>query len=112
MYSTLPGADDLTLGHFGRHPSIIGARPAGASLRGDVVLLLADVVHTGALVRAAAEARVRRGGEPIAILSIVLSGSDLLDELVSSGFQAPRRRYARWVARPWSLAGPVSEHAR
>jgi hypothetical protein len=75
-----------------------------------VVLLLADV-HTDALVRAAAEeeaeARVRRGGEPIAILSVVLSGSDLLDELVSSGFQAPRRRYARRVARPWSLAGHV-----
>jgi hypothetical protein len=79
-----------------------------------VVLLLADV-HTDALVRAAAaeaEARVRRGGEPIAILSVVLSGSDLLDELVSSGFQAPRRRYARRVARPWSLAGHMSEHAR
>lgn len=43
-----------------------------------MVLLLADV-HTDAIVRAAAEARVRRGGEPIAILSVVLSGSDLLD---------------------------------
>ena len=89
MCSTLPA---LTLEHFGRHPSIIGARPAG-SLRGALVLLLADV-HTGALVREeeeeeAAAARVRRGGEPIAILSVVLSGSDLLDELVSSGFQRP-----------------------
>ena len=107
MCSTLPA---LTLEQFGRHPSIIGARPAG-SLRGAVVLLLADV-HTDALVRAAAEARVSRGGEPIAILSVVLSGSDLLDELVSSGFQAPRRRYDRRVARPWSLAGHMSEHAR